>query len=122
MPCRCYQLALWGALAFWGWASNGIADDNQVVIVVGKNSLELERLAASQCQTLLARLSQANVLLGSEVPSADSTVVLLGNPTTNSAIPVKEWPKVSDQGIVLKSITLDGKSVFLLGGGSPVAT
>ncbi|MFV2070531.1 MAG: hypothetical protein ACC645_26485, partial [Pirellulales bacterium] len=57
--------------------------------------------------------------------SADVTF-LLGNPTTNpsiaKALGKKDWPKLSEQGIVLKRTALDGKPALVIGGGSPVAT
>ncbi|HTL30670.1 MAG TPA: hypothetical protein VL282_15670, partial [Tepidisphaeraceae bacterium] len=47
---------------------------------------------------------------------------LIGNPETNPIIPKIDFPKVSDQGIVLKSIELNGHPAIIVGGGSPRAT
>ena len=52
-------------------------------------------------------------------------MVVVGSPSTNPA--VKEiigdrWPKLSDQGQVIRSVKHDGRDLLVIGGGSPVAT
>ncbi len=42
-------------------------------------------------------------------------------PAVLRALGMSGWPKVSDQGIVLKRTRLDGKPALVIGGDSPVA-
>ena len=92
--------------------SVSFANDN---ILVGENAPELDRYAAAQLQDMLARLSDDSSL-------EDGIVFLIGNPETNPAIPKSSWPKVSEQGIVLKATSHNGKPALIVGGGSPAAT
>jgi hypothetical protein len=81
-------------------------------VLVGKDALELDRLAASELSGYLSKLftDQPNVTF------------LVGNPETNDAIAKDQFPKVSDQGVVLKSIQYNGHPAIIVGGGSPRAT
>ena len=75
-------------------------------VVVGKDALELDRLAASELSGYLSKLftDQPNVTF------------LVGNPETNDAIAKDQFPTVSDQGIVLKSVQYNGHPAIIVGG------
>jgi hypothetical protein len=76
---------------------------------------DIERFAATELQRYLR-------LLHADLP----TTFLVGSPKTNPAVRQalddSGWPSVGEQTIVLKRATLDGKAVFVVGGGSPRAT
>ena len=60
------------------------------------------------------------------VPAKSAEVILLlGSPQTNpavlTALGADGWPRITDQGIVLKHAKLDGRSGLVIGGGSPRA-
>jgi len=44
------------------------------------------------------------------------------NPSVQAALGTDGWPKLTDQGLVLKPGRIGGKSVLVIGGGSRVAT
>jgi hypothetical protein len=91
----------------------------QASIVVGTNASPVEQFAASELQKYLDKLFGIEAATRAE-PTANSTVVfLLGQPSTNPLI--KNFPKVSDQGIVIKNAP--GKvATLIVGGGSAQAT
>src|SRR5207249_6439646 len=55
------------------------------------------------------------------IPAGSDAVFLIGSPATNPLIAKENFPDVTDQGIVLKSLTLDAKPAIIVGGGSPRA-
>jgi hypothetical protein len=81
-------------------------------VITGKNSPELDRLAASELTSYLQKL----------FTNDENITFLIGSPDTNSAIPREQFPQVSDQGVVLKSIQLNGNPALIVGGRSPRAT
>lgn len=105
------------------------ADDStqpKVAVVVGPNAGELERFAADQLCEYLDKLYKIKVRPGSEIPGFAEIILLVGSPETNPAIreavATETWPKLSDQGLVLKRFKASGKEVLIIGGGSPRAT
>lgn len=112
MVCYCSGLLLW---------SEASAAE-RFVVVVGEQAPELEHFAAEELSKQLTRLFGAEATIASDVDQAGAIPVLVGNPSTNSAVPSQEWPEVSEQGIVLKSVSLKGKPALIVGGGSPAAT
>lgn len=90
----------------------------QITIVIGPEAPALEKLAAEQLAKDVKALFDAETKVQS-APSTDaSSTLLVGSPATNPAIPAEAWPKVSDQGHVMRST---GKGL-IVGGGSPTAT
>ena len=97
----------------------------QIVVLVGSKAPALEKFAASQLQQQFQRLFDADVDVTSKLPRDQRTLVLIGSPTTNPAIKKligKRWPKLSEQGILLRSFSHRKRHALVVGGGSPVAT
>ena len=88
----------------------------KVTIVVGEKAPAIEKNAAEQLSADLRALFEADVSIATK--AGDGETILLGNPATNAAIKAESFPKVTEQGHVVKS-TPKG---LLVGGGSPVAT
>jgi hypothetical protein len=93
-----------------------------VAIVTGADAPELDRYAATELCNYLGKLFNLDVNPATSIPSAATQVFLIGNPTTNSLIAKEEFPNLSDQGIVLKSLKRGDQSASIVGGGSPKAT
>jgi hypothetical protein len=97
----------------------------KVDVVVGPNAPALEVFAALELRDELKQLFEAEVKVQKEPPDKADHLILVGSPQTNPAVAKAagdRWPKLSDQGHLLRSITQDGRNVLLVGGGSPVAT
>lgn len=96
----------------------------QVAVVVGSAAPELERFAARELASQLTRLFEAEVTIGEKIPDGAAHVVLIGSPATNSSVKSSgiEWPKLTDQGHLLRSVKISDKTALVAGGGSPVAT
>jgi hypothetical protein len=97
----------------------------RVDVIVGKGAPALERFAAAELSEQLQKLFEADVTIGEALPKeTGGALIVLGSPATNPALkPVeKSWPKLSEQGHLVKSVTLGGRPALAAGGGSPVAT
>ena len=97
----------------------------RVTIVLGPNAVPLERLAAEESADQLRRLFDAEVNVADRVPAGTGPLILMGSPATNPALKRMvgaRWPKVSDQGHLLRSVESNGRKALVVGGGSPVAT
>lgn len=93
-----------------------------VQVVHGPDPAPLEKLAASELVDVLGRVfNDIEIQSGSAVAKRSGTVIFVGNPDTNPGIAreFSDWPKVTDQGIVIRS---NGSSAHAVGGGSPAAT
>ncbi len=102
---------------------NAYAEGPSVSVVVGAEAPTLERLAADELAALVRGLFEADVTVTNAAGDGAANVILVGSPATNPAIDAAHWPaELSDQGQVLKSVSADGKSQLVVGGGSPVAT
>ena len=117
--CRCLSgLLLLNSLTTATYAAQ------QVYVVVGKDAPKLEQFAAEELQQQLQKLFDAEVTILNTVPEDDEVYVLLGSPQTNPALKAAvgdAWPKLSDQGIVLRAMPAP-VDALVVGGGSPVAT
>ena len=95
-----------------------------VRIVMDDQAPALEKIAAQELGAMLTKLTSVDVTVSSRLPEQKATAaILLGSPGTNRIIREKfrdSWPKVSDQGVVIRS--LPGRKTVMIGGGSPVAT
>jgi hypothetical protein len=96
----------------------------RVTLVVSPQAPGLERTAATELADLLQRMYQAEVTTAGGLPGNDSAVIALGSPATNPVLKplAQDWPALSDQGHLLRSVKLGGTPVLIVGGGSPVAT
>jgi hypothetical protein len=97
-----------------------------VAVVVGAGAPELERHAADELRGYIERLYGVRATLAEQLPADAAAICLVGSSSTNQAvaqaIAPNAWPKLTDQGLVLKRVSLEGKPAMILGGGSPVAT
>ncbi len=115
---------LWGLVCSDTKAGGGTP--RRVAVVVGENAGEMERHAASELCGYLEKLYRIHAQpVGKPISPVDVTL-LIGSPATNQevarALGKDGWPQVSDQGIVLKRVRVNGKPALVIGGGSPSAT
>jgi hypothetical protein len=100
--------------------------DRVIDVVVGSAAPELERFAACELCDYLAKLYGIQVYPTRNVSAASEAVFLIGSPETNAAVKRatarQPFPKVSDQGIVLRRTKLQERPALVVGGGSPQAT
>ena len=97
----------------------------RVDVVLGSDAPKLEKFAASELASQFKRLFDAEVHVSDKVPAVNDHVILLGSPATNPTIKKlagDNWPKLSDQGHLLRSVPHGKGKALLVGGGSPVAT
>lgn len=96
----------------------------QVNLIIGKDAPELERFAATELADQLIRLFEADVAIGPQAPVSKGLSILIGSPATNSGIEKLgiKFPKLSDQGHLVRSHKVGEQTVLIVGGGSPVAT
>lgn len=100
------------------------AADN-ITVVVGQGAPDIEHLAAQELVSQFRKLFDANVVLSDFLPPPRENVILIGSPKTNRTLREvigDDWPKVSDQGLVIRSFKNDKHSGLVVGGGSPAAT
>jgi hypothetical protein len=89
----------------------------KAAVVVGDNAPELERFAASELCHYLHELFGIEAQPQTKADPHATFTFLIGNNKTNKL--VHDFPSVSEQGIVIKSV---GDSTVIVGGGSPRAT
>lgn len=94
-------------------------------IVVGEHAPDLELYAATELRKYLYEIYGIDAPLSRSVRPEAGLPLLVGSPATNSAIShmagPKVWPKVTDQGLVLKRLQ-SPLPAQLIGGGSAAAT
>ena len=123
---RLAVLALWLCAALLPLPA--IAAAPRVAIVVGANAPALEQLAATELAAQLQKLFAAQTTIQTvlpAVPADDAAAILIGSPQTSAAVDAalgRQWPKLSPQGHLVKSVQTPGRTVLVLGGGSPVAS
>jgi len=96
-----------------------------VDIVIGATAPPLEKFAARELAGQLKQLFQADTVVSEAGPEKGQHLILVGNPSSNAAIKTilgDNWPKLTDQGHLLRSVKHNGRTVLVVGGGSPVAT
>ena len=105
------------------------ADDGRgpvVAVLINPKSPKLESYAAEELSRYLGKLFAVKATPAGELPQDADALLVVGSPKTNpsvaKALGADGWPKVSDQGIVIKRGQLAGKPVLVVGGGSPKAT
>ena len=121
---HCFTLV--AGLALWSlWAQFATAQDSpRVDVVLGPNAPPLEKFAASELAEQFQKLFNAKVEIGEALPEKFDHLIVLGSPATNPAIAKlgKLWPKVGDQGHLLRSVDWKQKRALIVAGESPVAT
>lgn len=102
------------------------AEPNVTLVLAAEAQVpRLERHAAEELATLLKTLYSAKVAIEYDVVPKAETMILVGSPATNPAVKTwagDRWPKLTNQGHVLRTVTHEGRKALLVGGGSPVAT
>ena len=100
----------------------------RVEIVVGSRADRLERFAAEELARIVRSLFGAKAEITESPSDQVRNLILVGNPTSNPALEKGAWPRISEQGQVIRSMYLaeekEGKPrlALVVGGGSPVAT
>ncbi|MFM7159254.1 MAG: hypothetical protein ACKO3P_02665, partial [Planctomycetaceae bacterium] len=99
------------------------AEGPAVSIVIDPQAPPLEQFAARELASLLESLYQARATLGPKLPPQPQPTFVVGTPTTNRVLAevATTWPRLSEQGHLLRSIRLGDREVLAVGGGSPVA-
>jgi len=101
-------------------------EQRDLAVLIGADAKKLERHAADELCGYLDKLFGIKTRPTTELPESAEVSLLVGSPKANRnvarALGEKGWPKLSDQGIVLKRAKLEGRPVLVIGGGSPVAT
>ncbi len=106
-------------------SGSAVAAGPNVEVVVGPDAPPLETLAAEELAAQFRTLFEAEPSIVQSESNKAVPRVLIGSPETNPA--VKEviganWPKLSKQGHLIRSLQVNGQPALVVGGGSPVAT
>ncbi len=109
---------MWKSLLLAFLASSAALAGPKVTIVIGPKAPPLDRSAAEQIAADFKALFEAEAAIATSAPGSGADVILVGSPQSNPAIKADAWPKISEQGIVVKS-TAAG---LIVGGGCPPAT
>lgn len=123
----CATIACILSLAAWSESAHAdVTDPPKVGVLIGPAPSELERYAADELCDYLGKLYGIKSIPGTEVSKSAEVVLVLGTPASNPAVGkalgADGWPRLSEQGIVLKRATLEGKPALVIGGGSTRAT
>lgn len=97
----------------------------KVVVVIGQGAPELEHVAAQELAAQFKKLFDAHVVLTDVMPDEHQNLVLVGGPKKNKAvreIAGDSWPKLSDQGFILRSFEVGKRRGAIVAGDSPAAT
>src|SRR5262245_49537587 len=98
-----YPLSLCG-LALLLCAGTAMAGP-RVDVVVGPDAPRLERFAAKELAGQLKALFNADATISEKVPEKAEHLIIVGSPQTNPAVKAwagDRWPKLTDQGHVLR--------------------
>ena len=101
------------------------ADKNRCAIVVGPNADRLEHKAGLELQRYFEQLFGFSPPVVTSVPQSAKTLLLVGNPETNPATKEavgENWPRLTDQGFLLRKVTLHDMPALIVGGNSAIAT
>ena len=97
-----------------------------VSVVVGSKAPSLELDAAGELTSQWKKVFGVTAGIVRDKAPDTGVAVLVGSPTTNPAVANaigKAWPKITDQGLVIRSLkTASGARTLVVGGGSPAAT
>jgi hypothetical protein len=120
-----HVLAAVVALALVLCTSGPTKSAEQVVVVVGLGAPDLEHVAAQELVSQFKKLFDVNVVLTDHIPDKHQHLVLVGGPAKNKAtreIAGASWPKLSEQGFILRSFDQGDRRGVIVAGESPVAT
>lgn len=97
----------------------------QVVVVVGHQATDLERLAAEELVSQFKRLFDVHVELTDSLPEKHEHLVLVGDAGRNPAIrevASADRPELSEQGFIIRSFDTAKRRGVVVAGGSSAAT
>ena len=122
---RILSLSLVATVLLWTCSAVPAAEPVQAVprigIQIGPKASEVERYAADELAGYLDKLFHIVTHAGPSPGESADMVLLVGNPDTNPAVAKalgkEAWPKIGEQGIILKRAKLDGSP----GGGGRAA-
>jgi hypothetical protein len=100
-------------------------DEDRCTIVVGPDAHQLERKAGLELQRYFQKLFGFSPAVVTSMPQSAKTLVLVGNPETNPAIKEtvgENWPRLTDQGFLLRKVSVSDKPALIVGGNSSIAT
>ncbi|MBL8849247.1 MAG: hypothetical protein JNG89_06165 [Planctomycetaceae bacterium] len=108
-------------------AATGVASAaEQVSIVVGPDAPFLERFAADELARQLTEVFSDVEPSVATSPAANANhVILIGSPESNALVKAAvgdQWPTLSDQGLVIRTVNGAPQATLVVGGGSPIAT
>ena len=98
------------------------AKTEPIAVVIGPNASATDKFAATELCGYLDKLFGLTIAPTTSISTSAKNIFLVGNPETNPQIRKNEFPKVSDQGVVLKFMKHGGNSRLIVGGGSARAT
>ncbi|MFH1007771.1 MAG: hypothetical protein V1800_09750 [Candidatus Latescibacterota bacterium] len=97
-----------------------------VGVVVGSAAPQVEQYAASQLCGYLEKLFDIQTEPSTSIPPDSDYLILVGNPSTNPAVEEatgrNPFPKIGDQGLVLRHTLHQECPALIVGGGSARAT
>ena len=119
----CRQSAIW--LTAIAVTVAVMAHASPVAVVIGADSPELERLAATELCRYLQELYGIDAAPSVGLAPDADTVFVVGRPETNPVaarlVAAARLPNLSDQGILLRPVDVDGTAGLLVTAGSPRA-
>jgi hypothetical protein len=111
--------------ALWLATSGSANAAEQVVVVVGLGAPDLEHLAAQELVAQFKKLFDVSVVLTDHIPEKHQNLVLVGGPGKNKAtreVIGDSWPKLTDQGFILRSFAQGDRRGVIVAGDRPAAT
>ncbi len=112
---------LFGCLAL---AMPSHAAGPSIELVIGPAAPKLEQFAAAELADQLRKLFDGEVRIVMQSTSAAHSI-LLGSPATNPAVSAacgSQWPQLSDQGYLLRTVKHKGGTALVVGGTRPQGT
>jgi len=115
-----WLITIGGLFAVSAWGE----ESPRVQVIVAPTAPRLEQFAATELRTIVERLFEVHCALSDTIGTDATATILLGSPSTNPTLGDaigQGWPKLSDQGLILRRLK-SPNPMMILGGGSPVGT
>jgi hypothetical protein len=123
IACHCSRIVVLFAVALACCPTTHAAD--QILVAVGLGAPDLEHVAAQELITQFKQLFDANVVLTDHIPDKHQNLVIVGGPKKNKAartVAGDNWPKLSEQGFILRSFDTGDLRGVIVAGDTPAAT
>jgi hypothetical protein len=98
------------------------AANEPIAVITGANAPTIEKFAAHELCRYLDKLFGIKTSQTGSIPAGTRQIFLVGSPATNPLIAKSAFGAPTDQGIVLKSVSVGSHEALIVGGGSPRAT